>query len=260
LPFTRSQAPVLEVSAASASYGEATVLRGLSLTVQAGEAWVVLGPNGAGKSTLVRLAMGLHQPSEGGLRVCGEAVQGLPPARLAELAAWVPQVTPEDTGFTALELVLMGATARKGPWGLSSDADVARARAALAEVDAAHLEGRPLSRVSGGERRRVWLARALVQAPRLLVLDEPTAFLDVRHQVETLKVVQQRVAAGLAALVVLHDANLAARFATHVLLLRDGEALAAGPAAEVLTEARLSALYGLPMGAPPAGVPIFLPL
>jgi iron complex transport system ATP-binding protein len=255
----RQAEPVLEGRGLGASYGGAPVLREVSLTVRSAEAWAVLGPNGAGKSTLVRLVMGLSPPSAGELRLCGERVQDLSPARLAERAAWVPQTTPEDTGFTALEVVLMGATARRGPWALASEVEVARARAALAEVDARHLEGRPLAKVSGGERRRVWLARALAQTPRLLVLDEPTAFLDVRHQVETLSVVRQRVDAGLAALVVLHDANLAARFATHALLLRNGEVLDAGPAAEVLTEERLSALYGLRIGAPAPGQKVFLP-
>jgi len=253
-------AAVLEARDLGARYGPTPVLAGLSFTVAPGQAWVVLGPNGAGKSTLVRLAMGLQAPAAGTLSLCGHPVASLSPARLAELAAWVPQSTPDDTAFTALEVVLMGATARRGPWALAGEAEVARARQALAEVDAGHLEHRPLDRVSGGERRRVWLARALVQSPRLLVLDEPTAFLDVRHQVETLQVVRRRTREdGLAALVVLHDANLAARFATHALLLRGGQVLACGPAAEVLTEERLSTLYGLPLGAPAPGEPVFLP-
>ncbi len=255
----RTPGAVLEASGLGAAYGGAPVLQGLSFAVEPGQAWVVLGPNGAGKSTLVRLAMGLQAPAAGALWLCGEPVGALGPARLADLAAWVPQSTPEDTAFTALEVVLMGATARRGPWALAGEAEVERARRALAEVDAGHLERRPLTQVSGGERRRVWLARALVQAPRLLVLDEPTAFLDVRHQVETLQVVRRRTREGLAALVVLHDANLAARFATHALLLRAGQVLACGPASEVLTEARLSALYGVPLGAAGPGEPVFLP-
>ena len=110
-----------------------------------------------------------------------------------------------------------------------------------------HLASRRLAEVSGGERRRVWLARALVQAPQRLVLDEPTAFLDVRHQVETLRAVQRRLSQGLGVLAVLHDVNMAMHVATHALLLKDGKSVAQGPVAEVLSAPRLSALYDIAM-------------
>lgn len=240
-------APLLELDSVTAGYGEAPVLRGVSLTVRAGEAWVVLGPNGAGKSTLVRAVMGLLAPRAGVVRVCGLDVAATTAKALARHVAWVPQVTDDDSGFTGLELALMGRAPHLGAWGLPSAADEARAREVLAELDVADLAARPLAEVSGGERRRAWLARALVQAPELLVLDEPTAFLDVRHQVETLRAVRRRVDAGLGLLAVLHDVNLAAHVATHVALLSRGELVAAGPAREVLTAARLSALYGIAM-------------
>ena len=250
---------LVSVRGARAGYHGTPVLEGIDLSVEPGEAWVVLGPNGAGKSTLVRLVMGLIAPSAGVVEVCGHPLPRTPPSELALDVAWVPQVTTDDSGFTGLEVALMGCAPRLGPWGLPSAADVSRAREALAEMDAATVSDRPLGELSGGERRRVWLARALVQRPKLLVLDEPTAFLDVRHQVETLRVVRRRVSEGLGVLAVLHDVNLVAHFATHVVLLKAGRVLSSGPVGEVLTAERLSALYDVQMGSPAAGETLFVP-
>ena len=130
-----------------------------------------------------------------------------------------------------------------------------RSRSRCVTTSASHVAHRPLAEVSGGERRRVWLARALVQTPKLLVLDEPTAFLDVRHQVETLRHVRALVDGGLGALAVLHDVNLAKHLATHVLLMKDGRTVAQGRAEEVLTAAALTQLYGVQMQEAPGFAP-----
>ncbi|MGV3621843.1 MAG: ABC transporter ATP-binding protein [Archangium sp.] len=250
-------APVLEFDNVSAGYGATRVLEGVSLSIAPGEAWVVLGPNGAGKSTLARVAMGMLAPSRGHAWVCG--VENAPPRELAKRVAWVPQVVDEATGFTGLEVTLMGRSPHVSSWSMPGTADEARARDVLKQLDVAHVAERPLSQVSGGERRRVWLARALLQAPKLLVLDEPTAFLDVKHQVETLRIVRARVAEGLAVLAVLHDVNLARHLATHVVLLDGGTVWASGPVNDVLTEERLSALYGIEVTREPAFVPRWQP-
>ncbi|GMU58252.1 MAG: ABC transporter ATPase [Myxococcaceae bacterium] len=239
--------PVLSLSQVRVGYGARDVLRAVDLQVLRGEAWAVLGPNGAGKSTLARVVMGLLPARSGTVEVAGLSLPGAAPAQVARQVAWVPQGMSDDAGFTALELVLMGRAPHLGAWGLPGEKDVERARACLDELGVGALADRPLSEVSGGERRRVWVARALVQAPSLLVLDEPTAFLDVRHQVEVLKAVRRRVDDGLGVVAVLHDANLAAHFATHALLLRDGDVLARGPVQEVLTAEGLTALYGIEM-------------
>ena len=249
---------LLHLAQVDAGYAGAPVLRGVDLTIEKGQAWVVLGPNGAGKSTLVRVVMGLVAPTRGTATLGSHALP-LPPHVLSGLVSWVPQSTAEDTAFTALELALMGAAPRLGPWGVPSDDEHRLALAALDELDVRHLEHRSLAEVSGGERRRVWLARALVQRAPLLVLDEPTAFLDVRHQVETLAAVRSRVEQGLGVLAVLHDVNLAAHLATHVLLLKQGQVLAQGPRKEVLTAERLSELYDVPMHAATADDGLFAP-
>ena len=230
-----------------AAYAQAVVLHDVSLTVSAGELWAVLGPNGAGKSALAKLLVGALRARRGAVTVCGLDAATSESSALARQVAWVPQTMPDDSGFTALELVLMGRMPHLGPWGLAGRVDVEKAMGALAQLGVAALANRPLSEVSGGERRRIFIARALTQEPKLLVLDEPTAFLDARHQVEALEVVKRAVGATLGVVAVLHDVNVAARFATHVLLLREGRGLAAGPTPQVLTAALLSDLYGVQM-------------
>ncbi len=237
----------LSLASVTAGYGAKPVLHSVSLEVAPGQLWALLGPNGAGKSTVVKAALGLLAV-KGTVTTCGLNPADEGRTALAKQVAWVPQSPAEDgSAFTGLELALMGRAPHLGAWGLPSASDVARAQAALAELGVAHLANRPLTEASGGERRLVWLARAFVQAPQLLLLDEPTAFLDVRHQVSVLRHVRTRVDAGLAALAVLHDVNQAAAWATHAMLLKDGSVKAAGPAREVLTKDALTALYEVPV-------------
>ena len=230
----------------TAGYDSCAVLHAVSLEVKAGEAWAVLGPNGAGKTTLAKVAAGLL-PLLGGRVTIGGLGSGAAPAALAKVVAWVPQQAPEGLEFTALEVALMGRAPHLGPLGLTGSRDEVLAREALAAFDVSALADRPVSSLSGGERRRVFLARALTQTAPLLVLDEPTAFLDVRHQVDTLHLVRQRVSPTVGVLAVLHDVSLAAHFATHVALLSAGRIVAQGPAGEVLTTARLTEEYGIAM-------------
>lgn len=238
---------LLETQGLVAGYGTSPVLQGVDFSVRAGELWAVLGPNGTGKSTLLRAVLGVLPWMRGGVRLLGRERPEWEPRELARRVAWVPQLFEPAEGFSGLELVLMGRSPHLGLWGLTSERDAAQARAALEELGVAHLADRPSEAMSGGERRMLLLARGLVQEPALLLLDEPTAFLDVAHQVGALARVRARVAAGLGAVAVLHDVNLAAAFATHVLLLRDGRVLAQGPVDAVLERERLEALYGLPM-------------
>ena len=238
---------LLDIQGLSAGYGPTPVLRDVSWTVRAGELWAVLGPNGTGKSTLLRGLLGAPAWTRGTLRVLGRERSAWAARDFARHVAWVPQDFEPAEGFRGLELVLMGRSPHLGAWGLTSAGDEALARAALEELGVAHLGERACETLSGGERRMLVLARGLVQQPRLLLLDEPTAFLDVAHQVGALQRVRARVDAGLGAVAVLHDVNLAAAFATHVLLLRDGGVLAQGPTADVLRRERLEGLYGVAM-------------
>jgi iron complex transport system ATP-binding protein len=237
----------LQTELLAAGHGGRAVVSGVSLEVGAGSLWAVLGPNGSGKSTLLRTVLGVLRPVSGEVRLFGTPLPEWNRGDLARRVAWVPQAFEGDPGFTGLELVLMGRAPHLGPWGLPGAHDLAVARAALEALEVPHLAGRIVSTLSGGERRLLLTARALAQEPELLLLDEPTAFLDLHHQVSLLERVRARVQQGLAAVAVLHDPNLAAGFADHVLLLRDGRVLGQGPAQALLDAERLGALYGLPL-------------
>jgi iron complex transport system ATP-binding protein len=252
---------LLSIQHLSAGYGPEPVLRDVDWSVRAGELWAVLGPNGTGKSTLLRGVLGGGPWVRGGIHLLGRERDGWEARALARRVAWVPQTFEPVEGFRGLELVLMGRSPHLGLWGLTSARDEALARAVLEELGVAALAERPCEAMSGGERRMLLLARGLVQEPSLLLLDEPTAFLDVAHQVGALERVRVRVDAGLGAVAVLHDVNLAAAFATHALLLREGRVLAQGPVAQVLERERLETLYGVPleMASAPSGARLFAP-
>ena len=235
----------LETEGLSVGHGASPVLSGVSLRVAPGELWAVLGPNGSGKSTLLRTVLGLLPPLAGTVSLLGTELDGWRRPTLARRVAWVPQTFDADGGFTGLELVLMGRTPHQGGWGLPGPRDLAVARSALAELGIAHLAARVVSRLSGGERRLLLVARALAQEPELLLLDEPTAFLDLQHQAAVLERMRARSRDGLACIAVLHDPNLAAAFADQVLLLRDGRVLGQGPSSELLDADRLGRLYGV---------------
>jgi iron complex transport system ATP-binding protein len=238
---------VLDVSALEAGYRDRPVLRDVSFSVGRGELWAILGPNGAGKSTLLRTCLGLNSVRSGQILVMSKSIELWSHRELAQRMAWVPQSFDGSAGFTGLELVLMGRNPHLGLWGLPTRADAARALSLMRELEIEHLAARPSDELSGGERRLLLLARALAQEPRLLLLDEPTAFLDIKHQADVLKRIKARVGEGLSAMAVVHDVNYATAFADKVLLLKDGRVLASGTPAAPLKASLLERLYGLPI-------------
>jgi iron complex transport system ATP-binding protein len=238
---------VLHTERLAAGHHGRPVVSEVSLEISPGTLWAVLGPNGSGKSTLLRTILGVLRPISGEVRLFGLPLADWNRRELARRVAWVPQAFEGDPGFTGLELVLMGRAPHLGTWGLPGAHDLAMARGALEALEVSHLAGRIVSTLSGGERRLLLAARALAQEPELLLLDEPTAFLDLHHQVSLLERVRARVKQGLSAVAVLHDPNLAAAFADQVLLLRDGRVLGQGAAASLLDAQSLGALYGLPL-------------
>jgi iron complex transport system ATP-binding protein len=252
---------VLQTGALSVGHGGVAVVSEVSLTVQPGTLWAVLGPNGAGKSTLLRTVLGLLPAVRGEVALFGTPLARWERRALSRRVAWVPQAFEGDPGFTGLELVLMGRAPHLGSWGLPGPRDVELAHQTLIELEVEHLARRVVSTLSGGERRLLLVARALVQGAELLLLDEPTAFLDLHHQVHVLEMVRTRVRRGLAAVAVLHDPNLAGAFADAVLLLGGGRVLGQGVASELLDAERLGRLYGLRLHEvlSPGGVRVFAP-
>jgi iron complex transport system ATP-binding protein len=253
---------MLKIQNLSVSYNQRQVLHGVDLSVQSGEILALIGPNGAGKSTLIRAASGVI-PSQGRVRTNGDEFHALTPIQRARYVAVVPQAISLPPAFTVWETVLMGRTPHLGFLGQTSRADEELARRALERVHALELSERRVGELSGGESQRVLLARALCQSTPILLLDEPTAHLDLQYQVSLLELVRKLVREdNLAVLVALHDLNLAARYADRVALMVGGRLQSVGSPREVLTPERISSAYCLPVNVvehPFAGGPLVLP-
>ncbi|MBQ1092492.1 ABC transporter ATP-binding protein [Streptomyces sp. B93] len=212
------------------------VLNGVDLRVEPGELTALVGLNGCGKSTLLRLAAGLLRPGGGRVLLDGRDLSGLSRRAAARQVALLHQSAPAVPGMTVRQLVRQGRYAARGPLGMLREGDDGVVRRALADVGVAHWADRPVDALSGGERQRVRLAMALAQDTRVLLLDEPTTYLDLHHQLDVLRtVVRLREERGLTVVMVLHDLAHAARFAERIVALRDGRVAADGAPGEVVT-------------------------
>jgi iron complex transport system ATP-binding protein len=240
--------------------GGRTVLDGVDLAVPAGRVLALVGPNGAGKSTLLAALAGDVPPAAGRLTLDGRPAGAWTARDLALRRAVLPQAATLTFPFTVAEVVRMG----RAPWAgtPAEDQDEAAVAEAMAATEVTAFAGRPFGALSGGERARVALARVLAQRTGLLLLDEPTAALDLRHQELVLGVCRRRAAAGDGVVVVLHDLGLAAAYADRVAVLHEGRIRADGPPAEVLTEELLSEVYQHPVEVlphPGTGVRLVVP-
>ncbi|MBM7090522.1 ABC transporter ATP-binding protein [Streptomyces sp. S12] len=235
-------AAALSVEDVTLSAGARRLVRGVSLTARPGETIGLVGPNGSGKSTLLRAVYRVLRPDSGRVRVDGADAWSLPVRRLARTVAAVVQDTGADFDLAVREVVAMGRTPHKRLLDGDTAEDAALIGDALTAVGARHLADRPFDRLSGGERQRVLIARALAQRPALLVLDEPTNHLDIRHQLDILGALRRLPATVLLAL---HDLNLAAHYCDRLHVLCDGEVVASGTPAEVLTPGLLAEVYGV---------------
>jgi iron complex transport system ATP-binding protein len=216
----------------------------VDLVVGAGELVCVLGPNGAGKTTLVRVASGLLGVTSGDVQLLGRDVASLTRAEIARGLAVVEQQQELSMGFTVREVVAMGRAPHQGAWMRPTESDEVVIAEALERCDLVSLAQRPAHALSGGEQKRVAIARALVQEPKVLLLDEPGAFLDVRHQLDLYELLASEVKGReLACLVVMHDLNVAAQFADRVVLMKDGRVVAAGKVEEVMTWSTLKETF-----------------
>jgi len=236
---------VIEARSLNKRAGRATLLDGVSLTVAAGEMVAIIGPNGAGKSTMLRLLSGDLQPNAGEVRLKQRDIRSFTPRELAARRAMLSQHINVTFPFTVEEIVLMGAGERSArEAGLLVEA-------ALDEVGLAHFRDRPLPTLSGGEQQRAHFARVLVQlacgeaehGAGLLLLDEPTSSLDLRHQIDLVEAARRRARSGTAVIAILHDLNLAIRFADRLVVLAGGKLAADGPRADVLTRETIRDIF-----------------
>jgi len=236
---------MLEISGLRVSYGERLVLRGIDLQVSAGQVVGVVGPNGCGKTTLLKAISRLIPWLSGNVLLWGEAASALSRRQLARLIAMVPQSPTLPVGFTALEVVLMGRTPHLGFFQQEGAEDYRKAREALQRVDGLGLAERRVDELSGGERQNVILARALAQDAPFLLLDEPTANLDVGHQMMLFRLVRELARqSGLAVLAAVHDLTLASLYCDHLALMATGVIISSGPPEEVLTATNIRQAYG----------------
>ncbi|MFQ5410276.1 MAG: heme ABC transporter ATP-binding protein [Anaerolineales bacterium] len=250
----------MRITNLSAGYRARPVLRDISLTIAAGEILALVGPNGVGKSTLVRVVSGVLPAISGAVAIDGENVLRMTAPARARQVAVVPQTVRLPEAFRVCEIVLMGRTPHLPLWAGESPRDREIALDAMRRTEVAHLAERRVGELSGGEQQRVVIARALAQQPRVLLLDEPTAHLDLKHQYGILKLVRALAAGqGLAVLLTMHDLNQAARYSDRMALLSDGVVAAVGAPAAVLTAARLTAVYDVPISVithPQSGAPL----
>jgi len=223
------------------------VLRDVDLTVAPAAATAILGPNGCGKTTLLSLLLGLNAPQAGSIALAGRAHASYGRAEMSRLLGLVPQSEQFPLGFSVFDYVLLGRAPFLGLLQRPGDADLAATEAAILEVGIGGLMDRPVQELSGGERQLAMLARALAQQPRGLLMDEPASHLDLGNKQRVIDLIRAQVARGTTVLITTHDPNAAARVADHVVLMRAGQVVAAGPTAQALTGEHLTATYGTPV-------------
>jgi len=234
---------MLEIRDIRFSYAE-PVLKGLSFEIGAGQLLAVVGPNGSGKSTLLKIIVGILKPESGSVLVAGRDLASINRRQAARLIGYVAQDAAVRFPFTAMEFVLQGRFAQGRLIGFESEQDILEANRAMELTNTTQFAARLVVELSGGERQRVMLARSLASRPRVLVLDEPVANLDISHQVKMLDLVRRlTIESEMSAIVVTHELNLAADFGTNILLLKDGEMIAFGPPRDVMTEPLLRSVF-----------------
>jgi len=233
----------LTIERLSAAYGRTPVLRDISLVAQAGQVLGLIGPNGAGKSTLLRAIGGALKPAGGSIRFDEKDLVRMQPSERARLVSVVPQGAHLPDGFSAWEVVLMGRAPHLPRFGGESARDREIARQAMLHTSTWSLAERWMGELSGGERQRVLLARALAQEPRVLLLDEVTAHLDLKHQTAALDMARRMARSGLTVIAALHDLNLAALYADRLALLHEGVLLTCDTPERVLTPTWLRRAY-----------------
>ncbi len=255
---------MLEIRDLTVAYGELVALRRVSLSLGAGELLGVVGPNGSGKSSLIRAITRLVRPLGGDIRLDGREVGALSQRELARWAAVVPQNAYLPDAFTVLEVALMGRTPHLGLLQSEGRADLAAVRRALEQTDAWRLASRRMGELSGGERQRVVVARALAQETPLLLLDEPTAHLDMGHQAAVLDLVRQLCRReGKAVLAAIHDLSLAGQYCDRLVMLNQGRIVGEGEPQEVLSPQLLASVYGTRVSVlthPLTGRPVVTPM
>lgn len=242
-------APLLATRDLQVGIGARTFCRDLGFELRAGQSLAIVGRNGAGKSTLLSVLAGLRPPRHGTVTLAGQSYSQLGARQSALLRGWLPQARVDAFSASVLETALVGRHPHLERWGWESEKDAKIVRAALAAVDLATFEQRDVQSLSGGERQRLAIATLLAQEAPLMLLDEPLAHLDLKHQIAVLELFAAAARRGAGVIMVLHDPALARRYCKHALLVSGDGHCEHGPVDEMLTAERLSALYDYPLHA-----------
>lgn len=238
-----------EVSSLGVRIGDTTIVNGINLNFREGEVTALLGHNGSGKSTLLKVLARQLAPAQGNVRLLGDARHRGNAREFARTVGYLPQHPPGTDGLTVRELVALGRYPWRGPLGRYTDEDESIIDQAIADTGLNAFRHRSVDTLSGGERQRAWIAMLLAQQTRCLLLDEPISALDVKHQVETLRLVHRLAEErDLTVIVVLHDVDLAARFCDRLVALRNGTLIADGAPSDIMNSDILELIYGVPMG------------
>ncbi len=226
------------------SYGKEPVLDDLDLNVGKGDFIGLIGPNGSGKTTLLKLLMQILSPSKGKVFLEGRAMEEMKRREISQRIAFVPQEENTNFVFSALEIVLMGRSPYLKGFQMEGDHDIKVTKEAMSITDCWQFKDRDIYTLSGGERKRVFIARALAQEPEIMLMDEPTTHLDLNHQIEIMEKMLELNKAGLTIIMVSHDINLAASFCTKIAVLKDGKIITSGKPAEIVNPELLESVYG----------------
>ncbi|MCM3656278.1 ABC transporter ATP-binding protein [Agromyces mediolanus] len=243
-------------------YDARPIITGLSTAIPDGSFTVIIGPNACGKSTLLRGLSRLLSPTAGRVILDGKAISALAAKEVAKRLGLLPQSAAAPDGITVVDLVARGRYPHQGLLRQWTDADDAAVAEALDATGTRELGPRRVDELSGGQRQRVWVAMVLAQETDLLLLDEPTTFLDIAHQIELMELFARLNRQGRTVVAVLHDLNHAARYADHLIAMRDGRILAEGPPSDVVTSERVEEIFGLPnvvIADPVTGGPLVVP-
>ena len=245
------------------AYGKRTISDGLSLEIAPGSFTVIVGPNASGKSTLLRALAGLIAPRKGQVLLHGRDLAEHGSKELARLLGLLPQTSIAPEGIRVADLVARGRFPHQRAFDRWSPRDEEAVASAMASTGVTELSGRLVDELSGGQRQRVWVAMALAQQTGVLLLDEPTTFLDIAHQVAALELFRELNLAGHTLVAVLHDLNQAARYASHIVVMSEGAIVAHGSPAEVITAEIIGRVFDLPcriLTDPESGTPMVIPL
>jgi iron complex transport system ATP-binding protein len=245
-------------------YGDFPALKNITFSVETGNFFIIIGPNGSGKTTLLKVMAGILKSQTDQLDILNRPVDHYSRKALARTIAFVPQMIPIDFPFSVNEIVLMGRSPYLGMLGLEQEKDLEIAKQALSFTGVDHLAHRKLDQLSGGEQQRVFVAKAICQEPEIILLDEPTASLDLAHQIRLMDLMEKlKNEHGITVVMVSHDVNLAAMYGDHLLLLNKGEIVQLGAPKEVLTFQTLEQVYGCtllvdesPLGNSPRVTPV----